>query len=270
MEDNKEKIVVATRTDKDGLEKCIEKMNTLLQHKSVAKCYIIYIEEDNRLEKIKILKNKKPNTKPTRETAFNQVIDELRNDKSAEHYHLMTFSKEVEFDEMNINKMIGEIEGAIVVGYRLLDNVLSEEESKQFSNKENSHDMGIAYQVPWNTCALWNKEFVYGENEKKLIFDEICEDNQLGTLQVKVDNILMETQYKGMEDGLAIAKLVSSNENLKYKLINERLPWRIDEDHKRRMTHKIKMARKNIVLNKFIGLKGYSIDKLMAAKELVD
>lgn len=266
----KDKIVIATRTEKDGLEECKEKMINLLKHKLVAKAYIIYDKEDSCPDGIKILVNKKPSTKPTRETAFNQVIEELREDKSKAQYHLLTFSKEVELDDKNIDRMISEIRtGVIVVGYRLFDNVLSEKESKQFSNRHNSDDFGIAYQVPWNTCALWNKKFVYGENEKELKFDEICEDNQLENFRVKVDGVFMETEYKGMEDGLAIAKLVSSNDNLKFKLINERLPWRIDEDRERRIKHKIKMARKNIVLSKFMEMKGYSIDKLMAAKKIV-
>lgn len=70
------------------------------------------------------------------------------------------------------------------------------------------------------------------------------------------------TGYKGMEDGLAIAKLVTNNPGLKYKLIPKEIYWNIMGDKKKAEEHKIKMARKNIVLSTFINIKGYSINKL--------
>ncbi len=286
MSNNKNKIAIATRTYNDGYEECVKKLKELFKINSISKDYIIskgYIicdlddkklEEENKKEdsKIKVIFDKKP----TRATAFNLVIkklnDELDKDENkGNKYHLLTFSKEVELREENIERMIEEIEKKkelIVVGYRLMDNVLSEEECGQFANGNKNDNYGIAYQVPWNTCALWNKEFVYGENERRLIFDEICEKNQLGHLYVKVNDALIETEFEGMEDGLAIAALVSNNENLKFKLIDERLPWRIEGDYKRIMKHKIKMARKNIVLSAFMNIKGYSIDKLREANDI--
>ena len=68
-----------------------------------------------------------------------------------------------------------------------------------------------------------------------------------------------------MEDGLAIAELVTKNNLLKYKLIKKELFWNIEGDEKRITDHKVKMARKNIVLSKFMNIKGYSIDKLIRA-----
>ncbi len=98
------------------------------------------------------------------------------------------------------------------------------------------------------------------------MFDEICENNQLGNLYVQIYDALVETKFKGMEDGLAIARLVYNNKDLKYKLIDKELLWNIDKDYKRIFKHKVKLARKNIVLSTLINIKGYSIDKLMEAK----
>lgn len=123
------------------------------------------------------------------------------------------------------------------------------------------------FKVPWNTCALWNQKFVYGIGTKRLRFDRICEKNrnQLGKLMVKVNDKLCPTNYEGMEDGLAIAELVTKNSGLKYRLIKKALFWNIEGGEKRVIKQKKKMARKNIVLSTFIQIKGYSIDKLVKA-----
>ena len=68
-----------------------------------------------------------------------------------------------------------------------------------------------------------------------------------------------------MEDGLLIAKLTTENPEARYKLLDEKLPWNIIGDKERIKNHKIKMVRKNIVLKKFINIKGYSIDALVKA-----
>jgi len=260
-----EKIVLATRTDQDGLKECVEKIERLLTFGYIAKGYIVY-KGDPKIENNIVFVH---DDNPTRESAFQLVIDSLQDDfkNSGNKYHLLTFSKEVEFNSGNIEKMLSEIEqGIIVVGYKLCDNVLSERETRQFGGGENFDDYGVAYQVPWNTYALWNKEFVYGSGDKKLIFDKMCEGNQPGNLEVVVNGIIIKTDYKGMEDGLAIARLISKDPDLKFKLIDEILPWRIDEKFERRLKHKVKMARKNAVLSHLINVNGYSIDKLMESK----
>lgn len=155
----------------------------------------------------------------------------------------------------------------IAVGFKFQDDVTGHKEYDEYANNTNGNT-GIAYKVPWNTCALWNKKFVYGEGVRKLKFDEICENNQLGYLNVKVHNTLMQTEYKGMEDGFAIAELISNNKDevkYTYKLFDKYLFWRLPKKNERVLKHKIKLARKNIVLSTFVNIKGYSIDKLREA-----
>lgn len=267
------KIVIATRTDDKGFDECVKKLKKLSKinavKNAVFKSYIICNRNGKINNEIYLIADSEKD--PTRATSFNLVIDKLNNElkKNENEYHLLTFSKEVELHEENIKRMINEIEEKkiIVVGYRLMDNILSKKEYKQFANGNDKNNFGIAYQVPWNTCALWNKEFVYGSGKKKLIFDEICENNQLGHLYVKVNGVLVKTEFEGMEDGLAIAKIITNNpdKDLKYKLIENKKnkkDWIIRGNEERLIKHKIKMARKNIVLSIFMNIKGYSIDKL--------
>lgn len=274
---NKEiKIVLATRIDKNGYDGCIKELKErFTDSKYIKKIYILCDLYKNIFTNENIIFETIFDMKPIRQTAFNKVIVELNKNKEEQH-HLLTFSKEVEFQQEHINKMINELENdeekIIVVGYRLKDNILSDDEIKSYSNIDlRNKDTGIAYSVPWNTCALWNKKFVYGEDDTELNFDEICEKdkNQLGELKVKVNGKLLSTDYEGMEDGLAIARLVTNNPDkcLKYKLIKESLYWNIYGDKERLIKHKKKMARKNIVLSTFMNIKGYSTDKFKKAKK---
>ena len=265
--EDKNKIIIATRTDNKGFDKCVKELKRLSKINLVFKSYIICNSHEKINSKIEVISD----SDPICMTAFNVVIkklnDELKNNKNK--YHLLTFSKEVDLKKKNIERMAEETEKEkeiIVVGYRLKGDILSEKEYKQFANGNNINNFGIAYQVPWNTCALWNEKFIYGRGKKKLMFDKICEEknNNLGPLFVKVDGLLSQTEFKGMEDGLAIAALISNNKNLKFKLINDKLGWKIDK--KDDIKHKTKMARKNIVLSTFMNIKGYSTDKLMKAK----
>jgi hypothetical protein len=76
---------------------------------------------------------------------------------------------------------------------------------------------------------------------------------------------MLDTPYQGMEDGLAIARLVNNNSNLKYELYKKHLQWNIEGNKDRIIEQKKKMARKNIVLSTFMQMKGYSVDKLIDA-----
>ncbi len=270
------KIILATRTKADSYKNCVEELEKRFKNnKQIAKIYIIcnLYKPEFKIGKIpcKVIFD----LKPIRATAFNLVIDELsRHQKSK--YHLLTYSKEVELTDDDIETMIKVLKDKedkiIVVGFHLKDNILSDKEIKLYSGGDHSNnDVGIAYKVPWNTCALWNNKFVYGKGNMKLKFDEICEkdNNQLGELIVKVGSRLLSTDYEGMEDGLAIAELVTKNKGLKYALYGEKIFWNIEGDKDRILNHKLKMARKNIVLSTFMNIKGYSADKLREAQYLI-
>lgn len=264
------KIVLVTRTSncEVGFRKCKRKLETQFKKNSVINKYYV-ISNWKTDEKFKIGKLDYEiifDKNPTRPTVFNKVLEKLNKNNDGEEYHLLAYSKEVDLRNKDIDRMIDEIEKnedhLIVVGYRLRDKVLT-------LKKQLLYEKGIAYKVPWNTCALWNKKFVYGKGTKKLKFDEICEEdkNEFGELRVKINGYQVIASYKGMEDGLAIAELVSNNENLKYKLIDDNFPsWRIDCDEKRILSQKIKMARKSIVLAAFMSIRGYSKDKLLKAR----
>lgn len=267
-EDNNDKIVLATRTKLDGLVSCIERIRSL-DSNIIAKSYIVCNLRTRdkrfnniRLDNIEVVFDEKP----TRPTAFNKVIYKMKESKYDNHF--LTFSREVELRDKDIKEMLREIKGqddnVIVVGYTLKDNVLSDEERKLYSNNTNGNK-GIAYQVPWGTCAFWNKKFIY---EDDFEFDKICEkkNNQLGELEVKVDGRVVKTDYEGMEDGLVIAQFTTKNPELKFKLLDKELPWNIVGNEERIKKHKKKLARKNIVLDEFMRIKGYSIDALMKAK----
>ncbi|MEK7143048.1 MAG: hypothetical protein AAB785_02460 [Patescibacteria group bacterium] len=200
---------------------------------------------------------------PTSAISLNLAIKKIKeiyaNNKSEKKYFIIA-SKEVELQPENIDNLVEYIDSdkdVLVVGYKLKDNILTDKEYKTFSN-----DGGIAYQVPWNTCAIWDYKLFdkyIGE------FDEICSNNQLGKLILVINGDVKYTGYKGMEDGLAISKALDKNSNLKYKLLKDELFWNIDGDDERKIDQKVKLARKNIVLSTFINIKGYSIEKLRSA-----
>ena len=67
-----------------------------------------------------------------------------------------------------------------------------------------------------------------------------------------------------MEDGLAIAKACKADSKLKFKLLDrDKKNWNVD--YKKYLEHSKKIVRKDIVLNQFIGMKGYSLDALRDA-----
>lgn len=269
-------IVLATRTTQDSYDDCISNLKKLVKDNNLIER--IYIICNLRVKTFKIENIDCEvifDTSPNRPTAFNLVINDLNeklNKNNNSKYHLLTYSKEVDLRLNNIVEMVETLENndktLIVVGYRLKDNILKDKEFEIYANGNyKDNNIGIAYQVPWNTCALWNRKFIYDSGELKLNFDQICEKNtnQLSALYVKVNNTDEKTNYVGMEDGLAIAELVNKNSGLKYKLLNKDLNWNIFGDEKRILGHKIKMARKNIVLCTFMQLKGYSVEKLKKA-----
>ncbi len=266
------KVVLATRTKLDGFDLCIQKLeNQFAGSNDIAKFYIVC---NKRPSQDSLLVDGKPceivfDLNPTRPTSFNLVLNKMRKN-SKERFHLFTYSKEVDITNKNVEDALKSLEEGknktIVVGYRLEDNILSENERKIYANGcHQDNNIGIAYRIPWSTCAIWNEKFVYSKNDKKLIFDEICEEdgNQFQKISVKINGELRQTPFKGMEDGLAIAELITKDSKLECILIEKILAWNIESDPGRVLRHKEKMARKNIVLSTFIQIKGYSVEKLI-------
>ena len=102
------------------------------------------------------------------------------------------------------------------------------------------------------------------KQSNKDFFDKICDKNFLGPLTVRVGDNDELTKYKGMEDGLAIAKACKADSKLKFKLLDrDKKNWNVD--YKKYLEHSKKIVRKDIVLNQFIGMKGYSLDALRDA-----
>jgi len=265
------KVIVATRTNISGLSDCITALEGMKDYACI-ECFYVICNKDKEECKVG---NKAvhilPDSKPTRPTAFNTVLQALRENSKDSQAHLFTFSKEVMAEEKHIKAMLAKLTGTtLVVGYKLHDNVLSDKEYQIYSNMSQG-ESGIAYLVPWNTCAIWNSECILAGSSSGLWFDEICESdsNQLGVLKIKIDGQEKETDYKGMEDGLAIAHLLSTDKfkDWKYKLIEGKPPkWIIPDDLGNGAGQRIKMARKNIVLSTFMNIRGYSIERLRQAR----
>lgn len=144
----------------------------------------------------------------------------------------------------------------LVAGYKFEiknDNQLENELEAYYHNKNL-----IAYQVPWNTCAIWNYKLF-----KKYVgkFDEITNTNPYNKVNVCIDGVCKQTDHKGMEDGLALAKAVSKKgEKIYYKLLDKTIPWEINLA--RKYEHREKLARKDIVMRNFMGVRDYSVEDL--------
>ena len=139
----------------------------------------------------------------------------------------------------------------LVVGYcfktknKFLNNIIQ----KNYSDKNN-----LAYRVPWNTCCIWNLNLF-----KKYIvnFDEITNAEIKCNLEITYKGNVLKTEYKGMEDGLAIAKAASMY-SIKFKLLDKKLNWKTNDEKK--------LLRKDIVLRTFMTIRGYSVKDLLSAE----
>jgi hypothetical protein len=274
------RIVVATRTTADGIDKCLQRFRDLDCHE--VRKFIVVCDHRGLRERTVGTTEKKVefafDEKPTRPCGLNVALELLTRDESRD-CHLFTFSKEVEVTSVHLLDLLRRMGSAVAAGYRLRDNVTSEAEMHVFSNALRqplgaAEEPGLAYCIPWNTCMLWNSDVVLGGNgSPRLRFDELCEDNQLGSLAVSVEGREIQTPYKGMEDGLAIARLLSFPANrhrtcLLCDFEGQPLSWNVSSDEAKRQEHKAKMARKNIVLSAFMGMKGYSVERLREAAKL--
>lgn len=238
-----------------------------INHPAIAKIYVVSDASDAQFAQANIYNANCQNIydpNPTRPTAYNLVIDELNKTTETQH-HLLAVSREVQMQDTHIQTMLSYLSSpkCIVAGYSLRDNVLTEQERLEFIGAP----PGVAYIVPWSTCALWNREFVYGKGGRRLRFDPLCDGkNDLGNIIVTVNDEPHKTVYAGMEDGLAIARLIQQDSSLWYTLLSPELPWYFKNDEHRRLKHKIKMARKNMVLEKYLEISGLGAGILQKAK----
>ena len=200
---------------------------------------------------------------PTSPTSINTILDKIKNNKEKPNAFLVC-SKEIELKKEHIKKLIKELKNnqktLLVVGYKFkIENEKLDNELQGYYANKNL----IAYQVPWNTCAIWSYELFNNYSAK---FDEITTRNPFNPIAISLDGICSQTAHQGMEDGLAIAKTVSlSREKIKFKLLEEPLNWTINnsEDEIRRTRQKL--ARKEIVLRNFMAIRNYSVDNLKKA-----
>ncbi len=241
-------------------------LNVFNSDKRIANIYIISLR-DEEIEKLSINRDKIKSIvsdEPTSPTSINLAISELKNDID----YFIVASKEVGVTEKKLDNLITEIENSkkyklLVTGYKFkivdkngkLDKKLNNELQDYYKN-----DDLIAYKVPWNTCAIWNRK-LFKKVEK---FDEITAKNPFPDVYVCIDNVCSLTPHQGMEDGLAIAEAVNKNKNLKFKLLDDYLSWEVNVGKEE--NHREKLARKETVLRNFMRVRNYYVDDLKAAE----
>ena len=270
----KPRIVLATRTTKDGFDACKKQLDEYFRNNDVIKkIYIICNSYKDTFKIGKIECRVLFNQEPIGPTAFNSVIDELNYEKDdkKEDYYLLTYSKEVKLLNTNIDEMIKKIKtnkNLLVVGYKFeivdekgrTDKKLNNELQAYYYNKNL-----LAYKVPWNTCAIWNYELF---NKYVVKFDEITAKNPFNPIGVSIDGICSQTDHQGMEDGLAIAEAVTqSNKKLGFKLLKRPLlNWKVNSGNNEVKRHREKLARKDTVLRNFMAVRNYSVKDLETAE----
>lgn len=221
--------------------------------------YVIagFPDDNFKIEKVENIKVVQDDN-PTGPVSINTVLNKIKKDKDKPDAFLVC-SKEVKINKKHIEKLINELgkERFLVVGYKLRieDKKLNSELEKYYNDKNL-----IAYKVPWNTCAIWDYK-LFDKHIKK--FDEITSQNPFNPVCVCIDNVCRKTEYKGMEDGLAIAQAADKDPEVYSKLLKETLTWKVDSDEKQR--HREKLARKDTVLRNFMAIRNYSVDDLKRA-----
>jgi hypothetical protein len=202
---------------------------------------------------------------PTSPISFNRVLKIIKKSKEKPDAFLVC-SKEVGLDKEHLETLIDNIrknlKHLLVVGYKfkIVDEKLNNELQGYYNNKNL-----IAYQVPWNTCAIWNYKLFNDYINK---FDEITFGREpFNFTDVSIDGVPYRTEHKGMEDGLAIAQASSQQKKPKiyFKLLDENpLSWAVDSD---KIKHRKKLARKEAVLRNFMAFRNYSVKDLLDAKK---
>lgn len=246
-------ITVVARTDAAGYEAC--KTALLRLDCSYIGCFciisdVLSLSPESTVHGKKLINIYDDN--PTSPVGINRALAYIRTST-----YFFTFSKEVELEQKHVETLVKELRfpNMLVVGYRFTiptSKELDQELQAYYANEDL-----LAYRVPWNTCALWNS---------RLFIDNIGEFDNIadGDEPLKIGGYT--TKRKGMEDGLAIAKAVSSNPTLKYELLStDPRPWNVDPSKER--SHREKLARKDVVLRGFMSERGYSPERLVDAQK---
>lgn len=227
------------------------------------KIYVICdTNEECSLKKARL--NLLKNSDPVSPTSFNAALTEMKKDKIQVDYFL-TVSKEVQASRGDIEKLFLELDQGtdlLVAGYKF-EISLSPDDKKlaaQLNSELQAHysnPFAIAFKAPMNTYALWNYNCF---NRYVGKFDEITENKRAEKVSVNIDDVIYETDLKGMEDGLAIAEARSKDPDLNYLLVDKKIEWKILNDPEKVLNHRKKIARKNYVLRNFISQKNYKED----------
>ncbi len=246
--------VFITRTDEKTDEKDFDDLKDLINQVSSAGIEDSYVVSEglpkgNKIggKGVKFVKDKDPISP----VAINAVLKKLEKKPDA----LLICSKEVNLKKNDIGELENTLGSLLVVGYKF--QVRDKELKKYYDNKSL-----IAYRIPWNTCAIWNYPLFEKCVEK---FDEITYKNPFPPLRVCIDNKYEETKYRGMEDGLAIAKAASYFKGQKklFKLLDKQLDWKVTGD---KLKHRKKLARKDRVLRNFMAVRDYSVKDLESSE----
>lgn len=258
------KIYLITRTNDEDYESCIEWLE-----KIVGKNYggifnkIMIIAPQKGIDWEKAEKKKfvvLSSENPTSPVSLNAVLDEIEDAPNKPDY-LFFISKELSeikiedikelSDKLDSNKNI------LVAGYKFEYSKpkLENELKKYYKNG------GIAYTVPWNTCAMWN----YGHFERLIKkFDSISYQNPVPEFTIQVNDKSVNIELQGMEDGLAIAEATTKDKDIKYLLIDKPVKWEIESDRQQNQINKL--LRKNIALTTFMVTRNYSFEALQNAR----
>lgn len=194
---------------------------------------------------------------PTSPTVPNIALAELAK-QSEKPCALLVVSKEVEISTTHILRMqqsLADNPDLLVAGYRfeIHHSDKPTEATLRLELETYYNDAGLeAFQIPWNTCALWNYELFDTYIQR---FDSITENgDEYQPISVTVDGQTYQTAHVGMEDGLAIAKAKSLNPRLSTKLLVEHVPWRVHDA----LQHRLKIARKEQVMEDYMTARHYN------------
>lgn len=260
MNNDESKIALITRikSEDEKKEEFQKWLEIFIVNQQITKIYIIS-DELNKIDYDKKVKFIKVNN-PTSSISMNSAIAIFSKNIS----FFIVASREVK--EIKVEELVLAMKHdnqCLVTGYKfhLKNKKLNHELQIYYKNED-----FIAYQVPWNTCAIWNYELFKNYVKK---FDKLTDENPFDQICVCIDKICRPTDHKGMEDGLAIAKAASQeNSHITFRLLDhDTLLWDIKNDYNSVKKHREKLARKDTVLRDFMAVRDYSVENLMKAKD---